>query len=122
MVATPCNGVILFHRRRFVLIVIIVAGGNQCRINPVRSVEAGILQVIFVTVLILLVIMVLQNATEKIELPTGRIVDQAKKRTVIPARDGSTYSHRIAESARSPCTLLNSFYCSPMPPVSMQAI
>ena len=59
-----------------------------------NRIEAAILQIVFGVVLAVLAIIVLYHSTQKGKPPTGRIVDQAWKTTVIQARDGSLYEYR----------------------------
>jgi len=59
-----------------------------------NRIESGILQIVFGIALVLLATIVLYHSTQKGNPPTGRILDQARKTTVIRARDGITYSYR----------------------------
>jgi uncharacterized membrane protein YfcA len=59
-----------------------------------NRVEAGILQIVFGTALLILAVIVLYHSAQKGKPPTGRILDEAKNVTVILASDGSTYSYR----------------------------
>lgn len=60
-----------------------------------HSIEAGILQIVFGIALVALAIIVLYHSTQKGKPPTGSILDQARKTTVVRARDGTTYSYRV---------------------------
>jgi len=59
-----------------------------------HRIESGILQIVFGIALVVLAVIVLYHSTQKGKPPTGRILDQASKTTVIRARDGITYSYR----------------------------
>lgn len=59
-----------------------------------NRIEAAILQIVFGVALAMLAIIVLYHSTQKGKPPTGRILDQARKATVIRARDGRIYEYR----------------------------
>ena len=59
-----------------------------------NRIEAGILQILFGIALVVLAVIVLYHSTQKGKPATGPMLDQAKKTTVIQARDGITYSYR----------------------------
>lgn len=83
--------VVDFLTVRFLLMASIptaIAGGFLA-----HRIDAEILQIVFGTVLVALAIIVLYHSTQKTKPPTGRILDRARKMTVIQARDGSEYSY-----------------------------
>jgi uncharacterized membrane protein YfcA len=59
-----------------------------------HRIDSGILQIIFGVALAVLAAIVFYHSTQKGKPPTKLILDQARKTTVIQARDGSTYSYR----------------------------
>ena len=59
-----------------------------------NRIEAAILQIVFGVALAVLAIIVLYHSTQKGKPPTGRILDQARKTTLIRTRDGSIYEYR----------------------------
>lgn len=84
--------VVDFLTVRFLLLASIpaaIAGGFLA-----HRIDAGMLQIVFGTVLAALAIIVLYYTTQKTKSPTGLILDSAHKMTVIRARDGSEYSYR----------------------------
>ncbi len=60
-----------------------------------HQIEPGILRIVFGVALALLATIVLYHSTQKGKPLTSRIRDQARKTTVIRARDGNIYSYRI---------------------------
>jgi len=56
-------------------------------------IKSSVLQIVFGTVLVMLAAVVLYHSAQRGKPPSGRILDQAKKMTVIQARDGNTYSY-----------------------------
>lgn len=86
------QGIVDFLTVRLLLLASIpaaIAGGFLA-----HHIDAGMLQIVFGTVLAILAIIVLYHTTQKTKLPTERILDRARKMTVIRARDGSEYSYR----------------------------
>ncbi len=84
--------VIDFQTVRFLLMASLPAGVAGALLA--NRIEPGILRVIFGIVLVLLAVIVLYNSTQKGKPPDPRILDQARKTTVIRARDGNIYSYR----------------------------
>lgn len=84
--------VVDFRTVRFLLMAAIPAGVAGALLT--HRVESGILQIVFGTVLVLLATIVLYHVTQRGKPPTGLLLDQDKKATVIRARDGNTYSYR----------------------------
>jgi uncharacterized membrane protein YfcA len=83
--------VVDFRTVRFLLMTAVPAGIGGALVA--HRVDAGILQIVLGTALFILAVIVLYHSTQKTRLPSGRILDQDKKMTVINARDGNTYSY-----------------------------
>ena len=84
--------VIDFQTVRFLLMASLPAGVAGALLA--NRIEPGILRIIFGIVLVLLAVIVLYNSTQKGKPPDPRILNQARKTTVIRARDGNIYSYR----------------------------
>jgi uncharacterized membrane protein YfcA len=84
--------VIDFQTMRFLLMASIPLAIGGAFLS--QHIEPGALQIVFGTALVILAMIVLYHSMQKSKPPTGRILDQAKKMTIIQARDGSTYSYR----------------------------
>lgn len=83
--------VVDFKTVRFLLMTAVPAGVGGALVA--HRVDAGILQIVLGAALFILAVIVLYHSTQKTRLPSGRILDQDKKMTVINARDGNTYSY-----------------------------
>lgn len=85
--------VVDFKTVRFLLMASIPAGIAGAFLA--HRIEPGVLRVVFGVVLVILAVIVLYHSTQKGKPPTSRILDKARKTTVIRARDGNTYTYRV---------------------------
>lgn len=87
--------VVDFRTVRFLLVASVPAGIAGAFLA--HRVDAGILRIVFGTVLVLLAIIVLYHGTKKATKPNQPAPDSGAKITVIQARDGNTYSYRVCK-------------------------